>query len=92
MSLTLSLLRHAHAVDHHPSGDLYRPLSDHGIQQCKQLAYKLRQDQISLPVCISSHAVRTLTTITTVLNILGYDHQCIQCETVLYDGGIKDLV
>lgn len=92
MSLTLSLLRHADAIDHHPSGDFYRPLSAHGISQCKHLAHKLTDKQISLPYCISSPAVRTLTTTMTVLHHMWYDHQSIQCESVVYDGNLDDHI
>ena len=92
MTLTLTLIRHADAVDHHPQGDRYRPLSSQGIKQCIQLADKLRADHHHLSHCICSPAIRAISTIVSILNHLWYRHQSIHCDAVLYNGDLVDII
>jgi len=68
---TLWLLRHAKAVSSAGGSDFERPLSDEGRAQAKRLGERVKDQNITFDIVLSSPAVRARETAEVVLQVAG---------------------
>ena len=82
----LLILRHAHS-GYHPniSDDFYRPLSNRGKSECKEVALKLKSIGFIPEKVIASAATRTTLTAHLVFESLGLAENQISTEKSLYE-------
>ncbi len=90
-AVELILVRHAHAEPEAASGkDLDRPLSTLGFSQSEKAAHWLAERQIRPARALTSHALRTTQTLTTVRSRMG-DMEVVE-EPSIYEATPGDLL
>lgn len=96
MSVELLLLRHGHANVSPPAwddrGDFGRHLSQHGVQQSKQVGEWIKVHHLLPDAIVCSSAVRTEDTAIAVCDAAGLDESMIYFEDSIYEAATSNLV
>lgn len=89
---TLYIMRHAKAEPHHNApSDFQRRLTDRGFEDAVEMGKKLKRRETPLQQIVSSPAIRTLLTASTVASTLSFPEEQIIYKASIYEANYETI-